>query len=455
MEYGDYWRLPSPPTVANKPGNLTVVGEYLPHKPPAPQRIRKTVTKIQGLLQVQALSLLTVVGQSDGGIADIIDDTNAVPYTLCCVKHTKCRKVRAKALELVGLLGATRRLGLCKDLMSHIANYLIPSNSDLVLNNSDTRSRSPVKGRYERESQLWRGLDKLVELICDILCKDAMVERDNLGSVMGIRYNPCVDMCSPRLDSLIQCLTVLHNVCIWPASKSKHQVAKVDLTNFTDDEDQRSRLHKLNKTQAQALWDTVGTVVMEILLVFSKKVSNVSRIARDMRDGSRETCEKHQNIKEEERPNSSFSPKVTDKVGAVDLFAVFEEKEIELIIKILEFLLVASLCTCKEFKDFTTKTKNKSSKKNLLGGRSTKSDTCLGRSSSPEKLTKSASAVYRPSSPTKLCEEDHTKKQHKDLLEKEAATDRRLMRKCLYEADIFSAVAPFIYCTHTNCQVRH
>ena len=60
---------------------------------------------------------------------------------------------------------STRRLGLCKELMSHLSHSLLP----LPHRQTDTPS---VRSRQEREGRLWRGLDSYVELVTKIFCKE-------------------------------------------------------------------------------------------------------------------------------------------------------------------------------------------------------------------------------------------------------------------------------------------
>lgn len=62
---------------------------------------------------------------------------------------------------------STRRLGLCKEVMSHLSYGLLPSH------HTDKHSnRPPTRGRGEGEGRLWRGLDSYVELLTRIFCKE-------------------------------------------------------------------------------------------------------------------------------------------------------------------------------------------------------------------------------------------------------------------------------------------
>lgn len=62
---------------------------------------------------------------------------------------------------------STRRLGLCKEVMSHLSHGLLPSHH--IDKQSD---RPPLRGRGEGEGRLWRGLDSYVELLTRIFCKE-------------------------------------------------------------------------------------------------------------------------------------------------------------------------------------------------------------------------------------------------------------------------------------------
>jgi len=42
---------------------------------------------------------------------------------------------------------------------------------------------------------------------------------------------------------------------------------------------------------------------------------------------------------------------------------------------------------------------------------------------------------------------------HEELMKKEAATERRIIRKCLYEADAIKIVGAFLQCSQTDLQV--
>ena len=42
---------------------------------------------------------------------------------------------------------------------------------------------------------------------------------------------------------------------------------------------------------------------------------------------------------------------------------------------------------------------------------------------------------------------------HEELMKKEAATERRIIRRCLYEADAIKIVGAFLQCSQTDLQV--
>lgn len=62
---------------------------------------------------------------------------------------------------------STRRLGLCKEVMSHLSHGLLPSP-----HTDKHTDKPPSRGRGEGEGRLWRGLDNYVELLTRIFCKE-------------------------------------------------------------------------------------------------------------------------------------------------------------------------------------------------------------------------------------------------------------------------------------------
>lgn len=185
------------------------------------------------------------------------------------------------------------------------------------------------------------------------------------------------------------------------------------------------------------VWDSFGEPMFELLSFFSRKLRNVSDLAHQAREEEKQLCPDH-------RAKSANGLRVLDRLGFADLFAVFEEKEVELIVILLELVLVMSLCSCHTFSDvFPTTVKSK--KKSVV---SSKSDASTqGSSSRPTSPVKS-----RPSSAIGLSTVSEEERRQ-GLKQKEINAERRLLRKCLYEAGVFRVVLPFIQSSHLQCQV--
>lgn len=196
----------------------------------------------------------------------------------------------------------------------------------------------------------------------------------------------------------------------------------------------RKKYGKINRALVQMVWDSFGEPMFELLSFFSRKLRNVSDLAHQAREEEKQLCPDH-------RANGL---RVLDRLGFADLFAVFEEKEVELIVILLELVLVMSLCSCHTFSDvFPTTVKSK--KKSVV---SSKSDASTQGSSS-----RSTSPVKsRPSSAIGLSTVSEEERRQ-GLKQKEINAERRLLRKCLYEAGVFRVVVPFIQSSHLQCQV--
>ncbi|XP_065937004.1 uncharacterized protein [Magallana gigas] len=377
--------------------------------------------------QIEALSLLCILSETDHGRVTVVSDEETLPITLTCVKQSKCRLVRQRALVLMNHVTSTRRLGLCKEVMSHLSHGLLPSHhTDKQLD------RPPLRGRGEGEGRLWRGLDSYVELLTRIFCKEAKVNKDSLQKVVSCGYRPGCD-----LDLLTYISSAILNVCLWPAHRNKQDLNSIDLSGFTDCLIQRKKYGKINRALVQMVWDSFGEPMFELLSFFSRKLRNVSDLAHQAREEEKQLCPDH-------RAKSANGLRVLDRLGFADLFAVFEEKEVELIVILLELVLVMSLCSCHTFSDvFPTTVKSK--KKSVV---SSKSDASTqGSSSRPTSPVKS-----RPSSAIGLSTVSEEERRQ-GLKQKEINAERRLLRKCLYEAGVFRVVVPFIQSSHLQCQM--
>ncbi|CAG2240415.1 unnamed protein product [Mytilus edulis] len=232
------------------------------------------------------------------------------------------------------------------------------------------------------------------------------------------------------------------------------------------------KLSKLNRSLAQRVWDTAGTTIVRLLGTFSDKLINVLHIAKQCKDNKGTVCIEHSD-------NQEAISKMVDKKGLVDLSCIVDSEELDLIKSLLELLLCISLCSCKDFPDLSPK-KNKSPHHMTSQGRSTRSDSSLGRPPLPKKLTRPSSAhhhrslspvkdvtrqswvkenpyltntIDRASIPPESCpNKSDVGHFHTELLKKEAATERRLIRKCLYESDTIRIVGAFLQCSQNDLQ---
>lgn len=208
------------------------------------------------------------------------------------------------------------------------------------------------------------------------------------------------------------------------------------------------RLSKVNRGLTQAIWDKVGMVATDLLLSYAEKLSSI---------------------------NEEYQKKGLP----VKIHLIFESHELTLIQKMLEFILCSSLCTCTAFPEILPKLVEKSSKKlskssNKLKSFSashmtqinnehkcgqdvesrlkSQSDSGKGFVGEEVKLwvqeNPHLSGLHGPSG-----HKDAAEKSKADLKHKEACTERRLLRKCLYESKVFACVCPFMKCSDENIQV--
>lgn len=192
----------------------------------------------------------------------------------------------------------------------------------------------------------------------------------------------------------------------------------------------------------QSIWDKVGSLVTELLFSYADK----------------------------------FSRSVNDPIKwkqSCSLDRIFEPQEVTLIKSLLELILCSSLCTCVAFPELMPKLEEKRSKKkskssklkshsttqmadnrcsqNVEARLKSQSDTGKGFQTENDKLwvRENPYLTNMYSNNTDSAKE----KSKVELQHKEACTDRRLLRKCLYEADVFGCVCPFLFCSEANIQV--
>ncbi|KAH3725429.1 hypothetical protein DPMN_051262, partial [Dreissena polymorpha] len=406
--------------------------------------------------QCASLHLLVSLTADDHGISMVIGTNTLVPMLLCCMKESHCRKVRLLATEVMRNLCTCRKLGLCKDLMLQLSGYLVPSleQDSLTILSKMATAQGPVavtmKPRFDEERHMWMGLEKFVDITKAVIYREAKVEVDDLGSVTEIHMKACMDTCPVQLGLISHSFQLLHSVCLWPLDKSRlgFSANRVDLTTFTDDEKQKAKLSKVNRGLTQAIWDKVGVVVTTLLTSYAEKVAKVGKAPTK----GRAFC---------------------------SLETIFEPQEVTLITSLLELILCSSLCTCMAFPEILPKLQEKSSKKkhkspNKLKSSSTSQVTFVSPDKSSQevecrlKSQSDSGKVFEDSAEEKIWVKDNPhltsihsnssqvvamERSKAELLHKEACTERRLLRKCLFEADVFHCVCPFLLCREERITV--
>ncbi|KAL3882501.1 hypothetical protein ACJMK2_028838 [Sinanodonta woodiana] len=401
--------------------------------------------------QCAALRLLSRLASSDPGVATVIGSMQLVPKVLCCLKESQCRKVRAQALDVMRPLTQSRRLGLCKDLMLQVSSYFIaPLDHDSLT--ILYQGSSTMKARFEEEKRMWRGFEHFIDFVINILDKEGRVQRDEKGRVEKVCLTPCIDVCPRQFGQLSNAIQIIQNVCLWPLDRSKlgFSANKINIASFTDDQKQRSRLSKVNRSLAQVMWDKCGEVFVELLLAYSTKFLDVVQ-------------------------HKSFPTQIC-------VSHIFEPVEIDLIVKLLDVLLCFAVCTCTEFPEVPPqpdKIPTQKSKQNHLKSASTPTMWSVDASAAKASvLTSSSSTEFGtnlegvPRSEERIWvnenphltasirrqnaspgEQDIIAKHHLDLQQKEANTERRLLRKCLFESGIVHTICSFQLAEDKEIQV--
>ena len=202
----------------------------------------------------------------------------------------------------------------------------------------------------------------------------------------------------------------------------------------------RARLSKVNRGLTQALWDKIGTIVAELL---SSYASNFTKSCAQTED---------------------------TRKSPVSLNSVFEVQEISLILSMLELLLCAAICTCTAFPEILPSKQEKQPKPTKLKSSSSPQFQYDSKSSSTETSLKSQSdsnnSMHDDGDRFWVKENPHLTNirgtsnkdgasdgSKEELKHKEACTERRLLRKCLYEAGVFHCICPFLMCSDGHVQV--
>ena len=196
----------------------------------------------------------------------------------------------------------------------------------------------------------------------------------------------------------------------------------------------------MNRGLSQAIWDKIGTVITDLLSSYAFKFTK--------------SCDE----KEDKGRSSVF------------LDSVFEPQEVGLISSMLDLLLCVSVCTCTAFPEILPHKQELQSKSTKLKSSSSSQILSDSKSSSAEHRLKSQSDIgssmnaegdklWVKENPHLTNIRDSTNqnvvsdRSKAELKHKEACTERRLLRKCLYEAGVFHCVCPFLMCADSHVQV--
>ena len=197
----------------------------------------------------------------------------------------------------------------------------------------------------------------------------------------------------------------------------------------------RVRLSKVNRGLTQAVWDKIGLVVTDLLGSYATKFEKC--------------CEQ-----KSDQGRQLFQ-----------LGDIFEAQEITLVLSMLELLLCTAICTCTAFSEILPD-KNKSPNTRPPSGKLKSSSYSHIHSSNNKEETQNRLKSQSEIGNRLLADgENHwvsenahgnttaADRSKAELKHKEACTERRLLRKCLYEAGVFHCVCPFLKCAESSVQV--
>ncbi|OWF38922.1 uncharacterized protein LOC110465705 [Mizuhopecten yessoensis] len=425
--------------------------------------------------QKHALALLSALTKKNLGIASTIDDEDLMTLVLRCIKETKCRHVCAEATCVLANTFMTRSRGRCRDLMVHIADYLVPATMEIELLQAyslagDSQKLPLIRNRHERETQLWNGLHKLCHVMCDIICKEAKVDLDGDGCPqrIGLTASSTSGTPAPGVSVISQCVRVLTNVCIWAASKSRHDFYKIDLHHFAHIESQRLKLSKLNRVLTHFIWDIAGRLVSAVMAQFSSQLRRLLVLADLLYDTKmRMKQDISGSVVKKGTSQRLLVERAILRNGTVDLSKMFVSAEIHLIKVCLDFLLCMSLCTCREFPNLqkhetppgSDSNRINSNNKATTNGRPPSGVLSNGRPPSSKKENGWVNNNTEKSSKEPNtedggeCDNKPKQKQNTEQNEQGLAMERRNLRRNLYEAGVFYCVTPLLSASDQLCQV--
>ncbi|KAL5009939.1 hypothetical protein ScPMuIL_012244 [Solemya velum] len=425
--------------------------------------------------QMKALHLLMVVtGMSSACVASVIADKQLLCHILWCLKTSTCRLVGKSAVALMQNLTGCRKLGLCKELMVEMAQTLLTEGRPQSWGSQQITFPARLNARYGKEIQIWNGLEEFIDILVKLLDKEARVERSEMGTFLEIAIDLRTNVVPKQLQTIQKILSTLENICLWPLDPVKSgSSTKVNLTHFTDCPTQRRKFSKVNQILTSHVWGKVGKAVMAMLDVYARRIKYFSGVYQEMKLNNISNSSKHSRLAslsdtallKTHREKKFFAgfkmdidrlEKTFSKKGLVQLEELFKDSEVELIECLLNLVLCVSLCCCGEF--ITIKPRDRAKHGNMNKGTS-----CFGNDTKQEKKI-----VNRVQSDSLFCHSfkmtsskvkaqsrspGHGRPLQFDHLKTDENMECRKLRKCLYEADIFSSICPFLTADSGHVQV--
>ncbi|XP_046359263.2 uncharacterized protein LOC124137130 [Haliotis rufescens] len=372
-------------------------------------------------VQRQALYLVCCLVEDDAEVADVINNKDLMLYVMQLMRDSKCRKVREVAGKIVQTMCGCRKGSLARTVMEHFTAFLHPEE-DHLHQVGDTTARGsskivyPVRVKHQAEARNWQSFDQFLALIGKLITKHAMIKQDPLNKQLMIDDNPTTEWNCHQLGYLASLVAIATKLTQWPVEKTK-SIQKLDPSDLTDDENMRNKLKGVNRQLTAEVWTTCGRQVAVLLSKFAEKVQ-IRCNPLSARPGSRQSmrCPSPMSGRRSKTPRGD----------------ILNDSEITLVKSLLEFFLFVSVATCtnKNFiKNTVVEKPERESVSRSREGLWVMENPHLTQSIERQSTTDAAEVIER---------------RQQELAEKEASADRRLLRKGLYEEDLFRFVSPFV-----------
>ncbi|XP_064617905.1 uncharacterized protein LOC135482020 isoform X2 [Liolophura sinensis] len=370
----------------------------------------------------------------------------------------------------------------------------------------------PLKLKSEPQVKLDVGLEKLVKVTVDLLCQEGCIEKGPLGQHLSVHLSPGVDKGLTKLSALRNAVNVLQVVCCLPWTKpyissgSQYPGSDVaaDTSSLADSESRRLMLSRVNPQQTQLVWDVCGTSLVDFLRIYTRRfktrmekylqkaksfVMAVPKIMLQKRTASASSIKAMFEENEQLFIMSLMELMLTFAYCSCESFENLGDKKYQTYISQSsvqsEVESVKNPTRPQSAKPTPLMKKSHQSKRNRptsarvtygcgsnqpivipVAGEEDMADQSAGvsctekaRSNSPRgKNSKWRSSTVVEQSANTL----HSRignncnildKHHIDLMKKVNDSQRRLMRRCLFEAGVFEAVSPLILCSDVNYKV--